>query len=40
MKWIIIAIVAALFVGGAYYVLSKGGGLEMQPEHAVEAPKK
>jgi len=37
MKWIIIALGLAL-VGGGYFVISRGGALEMQPEHAVEAP--
>ena len=37
LKWILIA-VGLLIVGGAYYVITSGGALEMQPEHAVEAP--
>lgn len=40
LKWIIIAVVAALFIGASYYILTHGGALEMQPEHAVEAPAK
>jgi len=34
--WIVLAL--ALFAFAAYKVVSKGGVLEMQPEHAVEAP--
>jgi hypothetical protein len=38
MKWIVIILVIALFGAGIYIVMTKGGVLEMQPEHAVEAP--
>ena len=38
MKWVLIALGAALLIGGSYYVLTHGGALEMQPEHAVETP--
>lgn len=40
MKWVIVAVVVALLVGASYYILTHGGALEMQPEHAVEAPSK
>ena len=38
MKWVLDRPRVGLLVGGAYYVLTHGGALEMQPEHAVEAP--
>lgn len=38
MKWIAIILGAALLIGGFYMVMTKGGALEMQQEHAVEAP--
>lgn len=38
MKWIVIILAVALFGFGIYTVLTKGGALEMQQEHAVEAP--
>jgi len=38
MKWAFMVLGGALLIGGAYYVLTHGGALEMQPEHAVEAP--
>jgi hypothetical protein len=38
MKWIAIILGAALLIGGFYLVITKGGALEMQQEHAVEAP--
>jgi hypothetical protein len=37
MKWVLI-VIGLLIVGGAYYVITSGGALEMQPEHAVEMP--
>ena len=40
VKWILIIAAAALFIGGGYYILTHGGALEMQQEHAVEAPSK
>ena len=36
MKWIVIAIVVALLGFGLYTVFTKGGVMEMQPEHAAE----
>lgn len=38
MKWIAIILGVGLLIGAFYMVMSKGGALEMQPEHAVEAP--
>jgi hypothetical protein len=38
MKWVWIVLGAGLLIGGGYFVLTHGGALEMQPEHAVEAP--
>ncbi len=38
MKWVIIIIAVLLFAGAFYKVMTKGGALEMQQEHAVEAP--
>ncbi len=40
LKWILIVLAVALLVGASYYILTHGGALEMQPEHAVEAPTK
>lgn len=37
-KWIVI--ILALIIGGTIFVLKSGGGLEMQPEHAVDTPAK
>ena len=40
MKWMAILLAVALFFGALYYVMTHGGALEMQPEHAAEtAPK-
>jgi|GEM_PF-5872684 hypothetical protein len=38
MKWILILLALILFIGGGYYILTHGGALEMQQEHAVETP--
>ena len=38
MKWIAIILGVALFAAALYVVMTKGGALEMQQEHAVEAP--
>jgi hypothetical protein len=38
MKWIAIILAVALFSAAVYIVMTKGGVLEMQPEHAVETP--
>lgn len=38
MKWIAIIIGVALLIGAFYIIMTKGGALEMQQEHAVEAP--
>lgn len=38
MKWVAIILAIALFGVGIYIVLTKGGALEMQQEHAMEAP--
>ncbi len=40
LKWFIIFAVVAALIGASYYIVTHGGALEMQPEHAVEAPTK
>jgi hypothetical protein len=40
LKWILIVLAVALVMGASYYIVTHGGALEMQPEHAVEAPTK